>query len=166
MLSFTYGHTSLQMSYFFCLVLLQTGRSVLLLLSPSTDILISPRFVNGISHGFLETANPEWWFSSYRQHKVVIDQREPEGLRAWPGQLSQSPQPGEIRERGCAERWGQEQRLLLAVLEMPFHPCLPADYTMPLNPNLVSVVFALIWFSLWTGAGRIAYLSSRRNYLC
>lgn len=55
-----------------------TASAVLQLLSPSTNILISPRFLDDALRGFLEIANPEWWISSYRQHKVVISQREPE----------------------------------------------------------------------------------------
>lgn len=75
MLSFTYGHTSLQVSYCFCLVLLQTERCVLQFLSPPTNILTKPRVLDGTLHGFLEIANPGWWFCSYRQQKIAIWQK-------------------------------------------------------------------------------------------
>lgn len=80
-----------------------------------------------------------------RQHKVVVSRREPDILRVWPGQFSQSPQPGETRAQGCAEGQGQE---LLAVLQMSFRPHLPADYNMLLKPNQISLVFALMQFSV------------------
>lgn len=154
MLSLTWSHTSLHVSYCFCLVLLWTKSSVLKLLSPSTNIVISPRFLEGMLYSFLDVVKPGWQFSSYIWHKVVNRIRNAKGLcRA-------------SARRDRAQSWagdgGRDQSCAACVTDAT-HPHLPADFSTSPKPNQISTVLTVMQFSVWSGAGRIAYLNSRRS---
>lgn len=142
----------LQASYGFCLVLLQTGRSMLWLLHPTTEILIRHRFLDGILHGFLEIANPE--FSSYRQHKGVISQSG-----------ATFPQPSTRRGRSMGLHggmWAGAKAAAACVGDVisPSHPCW-LQYATEAKSDQHGVCSSVVCYVCWSRKNRIPDLQKK-----
>lgn len=159
MLSFTRGHTTLQVSYCFCLALLRARRSGLQFLDPSMNVLISPSFLEGIFYVFLDVADPGWWLASYRQHRVDIIQREPEIQRVCTGQLSQ---PGETWARGSTGGWRRGPKKLLAASDAvsPSPPCW-LQYATEAKSDQHGACSDAIFSVNWSGKNSISELQKK-----